>query len=1276
MRVFISHSSKDKPAVEALARALRERGVDAWLDKWMIGPGDDIVAMINEGLEQADAGLIVFSAHTRESRWVEAEVSYLTYARIQEGKALIPVVLGGDAYVPALLRPLARRGIEEVDAIADAVLHRRAGPPPVVSRAVGRCERVLVSLRREGASGVRVQVDLGGKEYGGRVHSALPRQVAVARDAFLRGFRAGLRRGPAEATRTSLESQVADLGRALRALCLPAGAGEALADLADGCGVGTIVEVCFESDAPELLGLPFEALRLPDERLLATLPAVVTLRRQAGLCPKPQSPLAGPIKVLVAVGAPDEGNTRSAVLDYERELQNILDAVEVAQRRENVQVRILEVGHPELVAKAIERDAYHVLHLSCHGGPGQLELEDEDGRAVPTTAEQLVGPIRKLGRPLPLVFLNACHGGVENEQTASFSQALLGAGVPCVLAMQTSVSDHYATQLARSFYEHLARREPPLASRALAQARKEIEQARLEAIRRGAPLAETQPEYATAALYVAGDEAPLADFSLPKEPLRERPVYEVAGPVPQLRIDDLIGRRRELRETLRALRDRSNQLAGVVLTGIGGVGKSALAGRVMQRLAEDGWRVAACSGRFDLQAIAGSVGAALIEADREESQRRARLLMSAALDDAARFHLLGQALAEDPVALVLDDFEQNLVVGGGAFLDPDVGLFLGLLARSARRGRLLVTCRHPVPGTAAYLREIPIGPLSPAETRKLLQRLPGLCGCAPDEIAQALRVIGGHPRILEFLDALLRGAEDKRRLLPHITTKLQETLEAAGVDLATSPSSFDDRLHQVVLLGMRNVLLEGLVAVARGRGDDDVLLQAAVSSLPTSPGGLAHMLADGPADGTRVQSALARLAALSLVFRFPDGAAWVHRWTAEGLARIESPAAHAERCNRAGRYRWWRVANESHDLGDAIEAVRNLLAGRDFDAAAQVARACFDALRRSQQSIGIAALASEVLETLPPDHSSYAPVADEEAQAHLALGLTERARERYESLREMHERRAQAEPDRADYQRDLSVSYERIGDLYRALGQGDQARERYEQALPIYRAIGDKLGQANCIQSLGDIAVEEKDWNAARKLYQDAIAIRRAISPADEAAGYNALGAMYERQKEYSQAIQAYSRALELFPDHVYIWRNRAELYLKMKDATNAARDIETAAGLQPENAYLFLRRGQLAILQGRYAEALTHLAAALERYPRMNYAYFGMGLAHLRAGQADQALKAYQQGLAVTDSPADLDDALEELEALRQDTERGAPAGVEDAWRLVQEWKEQRANR
>ncbi|HET8798866.1 MAG TPA: CHAT domain-containing protein, partial [Thermoanaerobaculia bacterium] len=821
MRVFISHSSKDKPAVEALAIALGAHGFEVWLDKWMIAPGDDVVAKINAGLEEASAGLIVFSAHARESRWVEAEVSYLTWARIQEGKVLIPIVAGDDAYVPPLLRPLARRGIEEIDAIADALFSRHAVPPTVARDLARRRERVTVSLRRAGDA-IEVRVVLGGEEYGGASHAALPRDLESARDGFLRGFRSGHRRGVAEAVQQSLDASLAHLGRLLREFCFPGASAEALVGLLEGCRVGTVAEICFESDDPELLGLPFEALRLPDHRLLATLPHVVTLRRPIGVEAQEGAPLAGPIKVLTAVGAPDEGKTGSVLLDYEQELQNILDAMEVAQKRENVEVRILEIGHPDVIASAMARDAYHVLHLSCHGNPGSLELENEDGEAVPVTAQQLVDALRRAGQRLPLVFLNACHGGVEKGQTASFAESLLRAGVPCVLAMQTAVSDFYATELAREFYEHLARREPPLASHALAEARKELEKERLQRLQDGrAPLEQTQPEYATAALFVAGEEAPLADFSLEKEPLRERPVYEVFGPVPQLRIDELIGRRRELRETLRTLRDPRRRRAGVVLTGIGGVGKSAVAGRVMQRLKEDGWKLAAHVGRFDLSAIAAAVGAALIESDREESRKRAALLTRGDLDDGVRFQLLCGALAEDSLLLVLDDFEQNLVTGGGAFHDATVAFLFEQLLRNASRGRLLITCRYPVPRAGEWLREVPVGALSHAETRKLIQRLPALRERSTREIVDALRVIGGHPRVLELLDALLHGGEGR---LPRVTKKLKELLEKESIDVRGGAP--EERLQQAVLLGMRDVLLEQLVALARERGDDAALFQA------------------------------------------------------------------------------------------------------------------------------------------------------------------------------------------------------------------------------------------------------------------------------------------------------------------------------------------------------------------------------------------------------------------------------------------------------------------
>jgi len=226
------------------------------------------VAKINAGLEEAPIGIIVFSEHSRESRWVEAEVSYLTYARIQDGKVLIPVVVGAGAWVPPLLRPLAWRDIEEVEAIADAVLGRKPGPPPIVAAERGRVERVLISLTADGATGqVRVQVRIGGQVHGSTEPGPLPPGLQSAHADFLRGFSAGHRRSPDEGQRASLESIVADLGRQLRSLCLAGDAGEAVANLLDGCPVGHLVEVCIEADGAELLELEDE-----DGRAVPTTP--------------------------------------------------------------------------------------------------------------------------------------------------------------------------------------------------------------------------------------------------------------------------------------------------------------------------------------------------------------------------------------------------------------------------------------------------------------------------------------------------------------------------------------------------------------------------------------------------------------------------------------------------------------------------------------------------------------------------------------------------------------------------------------------------------------------------------------------------------------------------------------------------------------------------------------------------------------------------------------------------------------------------------------------
>ena len=222
-----------------------------------------------------------------------------------------------------------------------------------------------------------------------------------------------------------------------------------------------------------------------------------------------------------------------------------------------------------------------------------------------------------------------------------------------------------------------------------------------------------------------------------------------------------------------------------------------------------------------------------------------------------------------------------------------------------------------------------------------------------------------------------------------------------------------------------------------------------------------------------------------------------------------------------------------------------------------------------------------------------------------------------------------------------------LGDVHVRLSELPEARARYEEALPIYRAIGDKLGEANCIQRLGDAFLEMEDFKTAEELYSQALEIARTISPAEEASALNSLASLYEDQKDYQRAIEIYTRALEIFPRHAYIVRNRALIHLKRKNAVNARQDLKLAAHLQPEHPFLFLRLGQLAILEEKFKDALSYFESALELLPRLSDAWFGIGLARLHLHNPDAALEAYQQGLAVTTTPTDLEDAIEDLEEL-----------------------------
>ena len=108
--VFVSHASEDKDRfVTAFATKLRASGINAWLDKWEIQPGDSLVDKVFEaGIRAAQIVIIILSRNSIKKPWVKAEVEASIMKRIEEGIRIIPIVLddlvGGE--IPTALKPL------------------------------------------------------------------------------------------------------------------------------------------------------------------------------------------------------------------------------------------------------------------------------------------------------------------------------------------------------------------------------------------------------------------------------------------------------------------------------------------------------------------------------------------------------------------------------------------------------------------------------------------------------------------------------------------------------------------------------------------------------------------------------------------------------------------------------------------------------------------------------------------------------------------------------------------------------------------------------------------------------------------------------------------------------------------------------------------------------------------------------------------------------------------------------------------------------------------
>lgn len=103
-KVFVSHSSADKPFVDRLVADLAAREVPVWYDKLDIRIGDSVPGSINKGLTDSKYFLIILSKSSVGSRWVQEELNAALMQQVARGGTFILPVLIEDCDVPPLLQ--------------------------------------------------------------------------------------------------------------------------------------------------------------------------------------------------------------------------------------------------------------------------------------------------------------------------------------------------------------------------------------------------------------------------------------------------------------------------------------------------------------------------------------------------------------------------------------------------------------------------------------------------------------------------------------------------------------------------------------------------------------------------------------------------------------------------------------------------------------------------------------------------------------------------------------------------------------------------------------------------------------------------------------------------------------------------------------------------------------------------------------------------------------------------------------------------------------------
>jgi CHAT domain-containing protein/Tfp pilus assembly protein PilF len=190
-----------------------------------------------------------------------------------------------------------------------------------------------------------------------------------------------------------------------------------------------------------------------------------------------------------------------------------------------------------------------------------------------------------------------------------------------------------------------------------------------------------------------------------------------------------------------------------------------------------------------------------------------------------------------------------------------------------------------------------------------------------------------------------------------------------------------------------------------------------------------------------------------------------------------------------------------------------------------------------------------------------------------------------------------------------------IGFVYKSVGHYAQALKYFEQALIIGKEVGDKAGEGIILHNIGAVYNSLGQYADALKFYEQALVIRQQVGDkAGEKDTLNNIGLAYSNLGQYADALKFYEQALVI-----------------IKQVGNKAGEGITLYNI----GLVYNRLGEYAQALKFYEQALV-IAQEIGDKAGENRNLNNIGLVYTYLGQYPQALKYLEQALVIVKQVGD----------------------------------------